>query len=116
MPIVSYSSLKNSQECIHSFCARISMILAKTSYIHAHFTKITLDFFFITDMYLCLYLHVHLRIDRPVLLTTNLSEHTFVCEIMQEYVRALIGVLSVYWLEFIFNCALFDNVLFFAYV
>ena len=62
----------------------------------------------------CLYLHVHLRIDRPVLLTTNLSEHTFVCEIMQEYVRALIGVLSVYWLEFIFNCALFDNVLFFA--
>ena len=31
----------------------------------------------LTDMYMCLYLDVHLGINRPIRMTTSLSVHTF---------------------------------------
>ena len=44
MPGVSHSPEKNFKECVHSFCARISIILAQALCILAHFTYVTLSF------------------------------------------------------------------------
>ena len=63
-------------------------------------------FFFLTGMYMCLYLQVHLRVHMPVRTTTSLSVHNL-CENVQVYVRALICGLLVYWLELTYNCVLF---------
>ena len=70
--------------------------------------------FHICYNFVCLYLNVHLRIDKPIRMTTSISVHTVIfCKNLLVHVRAMI----VYWLELAYNCGLFDSVpLFYLFV